>query len=85
MPKKIENYLNVNMQQYFIFLVYRLMIVSIISLKSKGSNNDGSVVETDRKTLMLPCDIKSLLKPILFGLRNIYLTWNYSSDQNYTP
>lgn len=85
MPKWIENYLNINMQQYFISLIYRLTIVFITSLKSKDSNNDGSVVETHRKTLMLPCYIKSLLKPILFGLRNTYLTWNYSSDQNYKP
>lgn len=46
MPKWIENYLNINMQQYFIFLMYGLMIVFITSLKSKCSND--SVVETQK-------------------------------------
>lgn len=77
MSQYIENYLNINMQEYFLFLIYRLMTVFISILKSQGSNTDGSVVlETHRKTLMLPYDLKSLLKPILFALRKMYLTWN---------
>lgn len=77
MSQYIENYLNINMQEHFLFLIYRLMTVFIPILKSQGSNTDGSVVvETYRKTLMLPYDLTSLLKPILFALRKMYLTWN---------
>lgn len=56
----------------------------ISSLKSEGSDTNRSVVDI-RKTLILPCDFKGLLRPILFALKNTYLTWNYSSDQNYKP
>lgn len=54
-----------------------MITVFISSLKSQGSNTDGSVVvETHRKTLMLPYDFKSLPKAILFAFRNTYLTWS---------